>query len=268
MIKYHYTYRITHIVDKKHYYGTRTSKIHPKEDLGIKYFSSSTNKDFIKDQKSNPQNYKYKIIRISNNRKDSLQLEIKLHNKFNVGSNESFYNKSKQTSTGFDTTGIIPKHLFDDNGKLRKEIYDKMVDFQRKSPSMKGKNQSDHQKEVASNTHKGKKITEEQKQKIRNNPKFIESRKCAYEKSLKIYYENNPSPCQKTYKIFDKNDNLVFEFNDISLRNFCKKKSLPYTSLYKSKCENGSKLYQTSYLLNKVKKKGWGIYEGWYCIGT
>ena len=64
-MQYHYTYRITNILLKLHYYGVRTSKdILPKKDLGIKYFSSSTNKEFIKDQKSNPQNYKYKIIRI------------------------------------------------------------------------------------------------------------------------------------------------------------------------------------------------------------
>ena len=36
-----------------------------------------------------------------------MKLEIKLHNKFNVGVNESFYNKVKQTSTGFDTTGRV-----------------------------------------------------------------------------------------------------------------------------------------------------------------
>lgn len=100
----HYTYRITNVIQNKHYYGVRTSD-NPAKDLGIKYFSSSKDKDFIKDQKQNPQNYKYKIIRTYKTRKEAIRLEIKLHNKFNVGVNESFYNRSKQTSTGWDTTG-------------------------------------------------------------------------------------------------------------------------------------------------------------------
>ena len=37
--KFHYVYRITNIVENKHYYGSRTSKINPYDDLGKKYFS-------------------------------------------------------------------------------------------------------------------------------------------------------------------------------------------------------------------------------------
>jgi len=61
----HYVYRITNTKLNRHYYGVRTSRIKPKLDLGIKYFSSSTDKHFIKDQKENPANYKYKIVQIS-----------------------------------------------------------------------------------------------------------------------------------------------------------------------------------------------------------
>jgi len=104
---HHYTYRITNIILNKHYYGVRTSKINPKLDLGTKYFSSSCDKDFISDQKINPQNYKYKVIKISNTRKEAMELEIKLHNKFDVAINESFYNRAKQTSTGFDRSNCL-----------------------------------------------------------------------------------------------------------------------------------------------------------------
>ena len=45
---YYYVYRITNKLLNKHYYGSRGSKIEPKLDLGIKYFSSSTDKNFIK----------------------------------------------------------------------------------------------------------------------------------------------------------------------------------------------------------------------------
>lgn len=103
----HYTYRITNIKNGRHYYGTRTSKLNiPTEDIGINYFSSSSDKDFMNDQKINPQNYKYKVILIFDTRKQAIQSEIKLHNKFNVGANPRFYNKCKQTSTGFDRAGV------------------------------------------------------------------------------------------------------------------------------------------------------------------
>ena len=59
---YYYVYRITNQVENKHYYGKRASKIHPRDDLGIKYFSSSKCREFVQDQKSNPQNYVYKVI--------------------------------------------------------------------------------------------------------------------------------------------------------------------------------------------------------------
>ena len=103
---FHYVYRITNIKIKKYYYGARSCQGSPHDDLGIKYFSSSTDKTFIKDQKANQQNYKYKILRIFENRTDAISFEIKLHSKFNVGQNDSFYNKVKQTALKFDTSGI------------------------------------------------------------------------------------------------------------------------------------------------------------------
>lgn len=104
--KFHYVYRITHIFKNLHYYGVRSSNRLPSDDLGHYYFSSSTDRSFINDQKLSPYNYKYKIIKVFNKRKDATELEIKLHRKFNVGVNESFYNKVMQTSTGFCTTGL------------------------------------------------------------------------------------------------------------------------------------------------------------------
>ena len=62
-MKHHYTYRITNIIEKKYYYGVHSCDCLPKEDIGVKYFSSSKNKEFIKDQKENPQNYKYRLLK-------------------------------------------------------------------------------------------------------------------------------------------------------------------------------------------------------------
>lgn len=105
--KYHYVYRITNTELNKHYYGTRSSRIEPSKDLGFKYFSSSSDILFMDDQKNNPQNYKYTIVSEFDSREEALELEISLHAKFNVGVNESFYNKARQTSIGFDSTGAI-----------------------------------------------------------------------------------------------------------------------------------------------------------------
>lgn len=103
--KYHYVYRITNTKLNKHYYGTRSSRIEPSKDIGVKYFSSSSDIQFRDDQKNNPQNYKYIIVSEFNSREGAILLEIKLHSRFNVGANESFYNKARQTSTGFDWNG-------------------------------------------------------------------------------------------------------------------------------------------------------------------
>jgi len=113
--KYHYTYRITNIIEKKYYYGVHSCNCLPKEDIGVKYFSSSKNKAFKDDIKENPQNYKYKVVKIFSTRKEALEHEIFLHNKFNVGVNKKFYNESKQGSTNRDTSGLFPARDVDGN---------------------------------------------------------------------------------------------------------------------------------------------------------
>jgi len=181
----HYVYRITNIKLNKHYYGTRTSKNKtPEEDIGIYYFSSSKDKEFIKDQKENPQNYKYKIIKKFNTRKEALELEIKLHNKFNVGVNESFYNKSKQTSTGWDTTGS--KIIFSDEhknnlskaGKGRKfnknwkrKISEAKANMKPEDNPMFGKKHSLASRKKMSESQSGNKASEETKKKMSENNK-------------------------------------------------------------------------------------------------
>lgn len=101
----YYVYRITNKILNKHYYGKRRTKTYPRNDLGIKYFSSSTDKDFVSDQKNNPDNYRYKIIFVTTKKEIATRLEIKLHAKFDVAKNPNFYNKAKQLSLWFDTTG-------------------------------------------------------------------------------------------------------------------------------------------------------------------
>jgi len=88
-----------------HYYGSRTSRVEPSQDLGIKYFSSFCNKYFQVDQKQNPGRYKYKIVKIFNSRKLANEYEKRLHIKFNVKYNNSFINRGIQSSLNFSTQG-------------------------------------------------------------------------------------------------------------------------------------------------------------------
>ena len=124
---YHYVYRITNTILNKHYYGKRSSKIVPTKDIGIAYFSSSKDVAFRDDQKHNPQNYKYKVVKTFSSSAEAIKFEILLHVKFNVASNNKFYNKAKQTAVGFDTTGtkgrvfseeIVFKYLFEKNDSI------------------------------------------------------------------------------------------------------------------------------------------------------
>ena len=181
---YHYVYRITNTVLQKHYYGKRSSKIDPKLDLGIKYFSSSKDKEFIQDQKANPQNYKYKIISRHINSKEAILKEIKLHDKFNVGINSMFYNKTKQTSTKFNTEGQSSWNL----GKpFSKEVRDKMSKSRLgKKPVNKGIPRSEATKEKLRIANLGKKQTDETKKK-RTDSYYLNSRNNKQIKFANIY---------------------------------------------------------------------------------
>ena len=108
--KYHYVYRITNLLTKKHYYGCRSSNRLPIDDLGIAYFSSSKDIDFVTEQKHHRYRFKYKVIRQFKSRDLALNFEVKLHTWFNVGNNPLFYNKARQTSSKFyfDSTGVVP----------------------------------------------------------------------------------------------------------------------------------------------------------------
>ncbi len=102
---YHYTYGITHKFLAKKYIGTRSCQCLPKEDIGVKYFSSSQDKEFIEEQKLYPDRFLYEVIEIFNTREEASALEIELHSRYDVGLNIDFYNRSKQTSDKFDVTG-------------------------------------------------------------------------------------------------------------------------------------------------------------------
>lgn len=105
---YHYTYLLVNKYDLKMYIGKRSCTCTPLKDTS--YMSSS---------KYVPKNQCIKIIlQEFPTAEEAIQHEIFLHNKYNVGINPLFYNKSKQTSSKFDTTGIPMPHTEETKRKL------------------------------------------------------------------------------------------------------------------------------------------------------
>lgn len=116
--KYHYVYRITNLVEGKHYYGVKSSQKSPYLVMGKSYFGQPITNDWIiQDQKDNPSHYKYKVLKCFDTRKEANAGEIKLHRKFNVAANPlKFYNGCNSTSDGFwyNLTGKVT--VEDSNG--------------------------------------------------------------------------------------------------------------------------------------------------------
>lgn len=170
----HYVYRITNIILEKHYYGVRSSECMPSDDIGVKYFNSSKDKEFINDQRKNPSNYRYKIIRVYSSRDLAVKLEIRLHNKFNVGVNESFYNRAKQTSVGWDTTGISSTPLIGEkNGMYGKthteEVRKKLSEAAKGNTNWKDRQHTCETKEKISAARALQTISQETKDKWSKN---------------------------------------------------------------------------------------------------
>ena len=159
----HYVYRITNKVTKLHYYGKRSCACDPKLDLGIKYFSSSKDKAFILDQKINTNNYKYKIIKKFNTAKEAIAYEIKLHDKFNVGVNPKFYNRAKQTTLKFSTTGKATVKDLQGN-IMQVDVNDPRIGTKELIGVNNGFRLSEKTRMLMSKAHTGKVLTEEHKQ--------------------------------------------------------------------------------------------------------
>lgn len=104
--KYHYVYRITNIQILKFYIGKHSTNTIPELDIGKNYFSNSTDKTFMTDQKENHNNYQYEVIGKFTTSALAIKFESYLHYKYKVKDNPRYYNLSNQTEGGFDVTGI------------------------------------------------------------------------------------------------------------------------------------------------------------------
>ena len=80
----------------REYVGRRTCDCLPEEDT--KYFGSFRDKTFKPKGKD--------ILFVCETREEAAEIEIKLHDFFDVAVNPQFVNRAKAVSTGFDTTGV------------------------------------------------------------------------------------------------------------------------------------------------------------------
>lgn len=150
MGKYHYTYKVIHKKSGKSYIGVRSSKLKPTEDLGIFYYTSSTDSDFKNDFKYNTHLYETVILNVFKDRILARKDEVHLHERFDVAANPMFYNKAKATLSGFDVEGTT----------LTEEHKLKI------SKSSKGHKKSKQTRLRMSKAQRGRVITDEHKKKL------------------------------------------------------------------------------------------------------
>jgi len=102
---YHYTYmlEVKNPTDSRfRYIGVRSCNTKPEDDA---YFGSC--KPLKKWQAEHGTEGVIKtVLAVWKSRKDALSHEILLHDCFDIGKNPEFWNQVKQTSTGFDCTGV------------------------------------------------------------------------------------------------------------------------------------------------------------------
>jgi hypothetical protein len=96
MAKHHYVY---HSYEEwgREYIGIRSCDCLPEED--IKYFGSFKDKTFNPTEKT--------ILFVRETREEVAEIEIILHDFFDVAINPQFANRAKAKSTKFDTAGVI-----------------------------------------------------------------------------------------------------------------------------------------------------------------
>lgn len=143
---------------RKFYIGVRSSKFRPYEDP---YMGSS--KSMTKEEKHRCDKL---LLEEFPTRKEAVAYEVFLHTKFDVARNPEFYNKAKQTSTGFDTTGM--KFVFTES-----HINNMKAASSKRKSWPKGWNHTEAAKNAISDAKKGIPRTEETKKKLSDKMKAL-----------------------------------------------------------------------------------------------
>ena len=142
------------------YIGKRECKCLPEED--INYFGSFRDKTFKPTQKI--------ILEIFNSVEDALEAECALHDFYEVDKNPHFANKARQTSKKFYYITPSENMIGENNPAKRPEVRKKISDAaknRKASEETKRKMSKSHMGRISPKGMLGKKLTEEQKEQIR-----------------------------------------------------------------------------------------------------
>lgn len=177
----YYVYKITNLANNMYYIGSRQSDCNPEDDLGVKYFSSSSNKNFINEQKRNPNGFKYEILSVHNSRMEAFEEEARIQAELGCLEDELCYNKSinHASFTNYGRTFKLTKETKEKLSKARKE-YNKTHEPWNKGykyPKEYCEKLSEQRKGKPQPWHKGRKHSDETKEKISER--------------IKIYYETH-----------------------------------------------------------------------------
>lgn len=106
---YHYTYLISYTTGM-YYIGVRSCSCLPSEDKNYLGSSKHTPDDLVIEKR---------ILKVFPSRELAVEHEIKWQNKMDIPLNPKFYNRAKQTSTKFDTSGIKLERTAEHNNKIK-----------------------------------------------------------------------------------------------------------------------------------------------------
>ena len=159
MKKYFYVY-YSYEEYGRGYIGKRECKCLPEED--IKYFGSFTDKTFKPTQKI--------ILKTFDSVEDALEVESILHDFYEIDKNSHFANRARQTSKKFYYINPSENMLGENNPAKRPEVRKKISDSAKKrvlSEETRRKISLSNMGKKSPKGMLGKKLTEEQRQKVR-----------------------------------------------------------------------------------------------------
>jgi len=160
MKKYFYVY-YSYEEYGRGYIGKRECNCLPEED--VNYFGSFKDKFFRPTQKI--------ILETFNTVEEALEAECALHDFYEVDKNPHFANRAKQTSKKFYYIAPIEKMLGENNPAKRSEVRKKLSSIaknRKASEETRRKMSEAHKGKISPKGMLGKKLTEDQKQKIRD----------------------------------------------------------------------------------------------------
>lgn len=195
---------------------------------------------------------------------DKIIHEAFLHQRFDVKLHSSFYNKANQTPFGFDTSGMKMSEFFRNNCRERAT----------RNNNFKDKFHSEETKQYLSMINKGKKYSEETKQKHRKRKRKSWSDDTKHKISKgnlgKIVSEESRQLMRNSktnfYVIFDEFMSIKYTIRGSFLKEMSNLPELPKNALLESYRKEGQKIFLTERSQHTSSFSQANKFKGWSCI--